>query len=120
MTPLHFEEMYQDEWTELEASLDCLLARRVRKSAPFSSVSAARVAALYRRACEHLALARARCYPAYMVDRLERLTATAQHPARIGENLADRCGRGDCEARAHSHSGKMFTVVRVGAAVATR
>jgi uncharacterized membrane protein SpoIIM required for sporulation len=77
MTPLRFEEMYQDEWTELEASLDCLLARGVRKSAPFSSVSGARVAALYRRACEHLALARARCYPAYMVDRLERLTATA-------------------------------------------
>ena len=77
MTPLRFEEMYQDEWTELEASLDCLLARGVGKSASLSSVSGARVAALYRRACEHLALARARCYPAYMVDRLERLTATA-------------------------------------------
>jgi uncharacterized membrane protein SpoIIM required for sporulation len=33
------------------------------------------MAALYRRACEHLALARARFYPAYMVDRLERMTA---------------------------------------------
>ncbi len=77
MTPLRFEEMYEGEWTELEASLDCLLARGVGKSAPRSSVSGARVAALYRRACEHLALARARCYPAYMVDRLERLTANA-------------------------------------------
>ena len=77
MTPLRFEEMYQDEWTELEASLDCLLARGVGKSAPLSSISGARVAALYRRACEHLALARARSYPAYVVDRLERLTATA-------------------------------------------
>ena len=36
-----------------------------------------RVAALYRRACEHLALARARSYPAYLLDRLDRLTADA-------------------------------------------
>jgi uncharacterized membrane protein SpoIIM required for sporulation len=35
------------------------------------------MAALYRRACEHLALARARFYPAYMVDRLERMTAVS-------------------------------------------
>jgi uncharacterized membrane protein SpoIIM required for sporulation len=40
-----------------------------------SPVSGARIAELYRRACEHLALARARFYPAYMVDRLERVTA---------------------------------------------
>jgi uncharacterized membrane protein SpoIIM required for sporulation len=40
-------------------------------------VSGARIAALYRRACEHLALARARSYPAYMIDRLERMTAEA-------------------------------------------
>jgi uncharacterized membrane protein SpoIIM required for sporulation len=39
-------------------------------------VSGARLAALYRRACEHLALARARSYPAYLVDRLERMTST--------------------------------------------
>ena len=36
-----------------------------------------RVAALYRRACEHLALARARFYPAYLVDRLEQITGDA-------------------------------------------
>jgi uncharacterized membrane protein SpoIIM required for sporulation len=40
-----------------------------------SSVSGAEIAALYRRACEHLALARARSYPTYIVDRLERITA---------------------------------------------
>jgi uncharacterized membrane protein SpoIIM required for sporulation len=77
MTPLGFEQMYQDEWTELEASLDFLLGRKADTSAPRSSVSGVRVAALYRRACENLALARARSYPAYMVDRLERLTADA-------------------------------------------
>ena len=78
MTPLRFEQMYQDEWTELEAlarSRARPQGRRVRAVA--SPVSGARVAALYRRACEHLALARARSYPAYMVDRLERLTADA-------------------------------------------
>ena len=75
MTPLRFEQTYQDDWTELEAALGCVLGRKAGKSAPRSSVSGARVAALYRRACENLALAQARCYPAYMVDRLERLTA---------------------------------------------
>jgi uncharacterized membrane protein SpoIIM required for sporulation len=77
MTPLRFEQTYQNEWTELEAALDCVLGRNTGKSAPRSSVSGIRVAALYRGACENLALARARCYPAYMVDRLERLTADA-------------------------------------------
>ena len=77
MTPLRFEQTYQDDWEELEASLNYVLGRKAGKSAPRSSVSGARVAALYRRACENLALARARSYPAYMVDRLERLTADA-------------------------------------------
>jgi uncharacterized membrane protein SpoIIM required for sporulation len=77
MTPLRFEQTYQDDWAELEASLDRVLGRKAGKSAPRSSVSGARVSALYRRTCGHLALARARSYPAYMVDRLERLTANA-------------------------------------------
>jgi uncharacterized membrane protein SpoIIM required for sporulation len=77
MTPLRFEETYRDDWAELEMSLDRVLGRKVDKSAPRSSVSGARVSALYRRACGHLALARARCYPAYLIDRLERLTANA-------------------------------------------
>ena len=77
MTPLGFEQMYQDEWTELETLLDHVLGRNVGKSSPRSMVSGARLAALYRRACEQLALARARSYPAYIVDRLERMTADA-------------------------------------------
>ena len=77
MTPLRFEETYRDEWAELEMSIDRVLGRNAGKSAPRSSVSGARISALYRRACGHLALARARCYPAYLVDRLERLTANA-------------------------------------------
>jgi uncharacterized membrane protein SpoIIM required for sporulation len=73
MTPLLFEQMYQDEWAELEALLDRVRGRTTGGPTP----SGARAAALYRRACEHLALARARSYPAYMIDRLERLTANA-------------------------------------------
>jgi uncharacterized membrane protein SpoIIM required for sporulation len=77
MTPLRFEQTYQADWTELEALLDRLLGRKAAKSVPRSSVSGVRVAALYRRGCENLALAQARCYPAFMIDRLERLTADA-------------------------------------------
>jgi uncharacterized membrane protein SpoIIM required for sporulation len=73
MTPLQFEALYQDEWTELEGLLDRVL-RRGKKDSADEEVPGARVAALYRRACEQLALARARSYPAYLVDRLERLT----------------------------------------------
>ena len=66
MTPLLFEQTYQGEWNELEEMLDRPEGRR-----------ADRLATLYRRACEHLALARARSYPAYMIDRLERATGRA-------------------------------------------
>ena len=76
MTPLRFEALYQDEWAELEAFLDRLAGRRSHPIGE-SHVTAARAAALYRRACEHLALARARSYPAYVVARLERLTDEA-------------------------------------------
>jgi uncharacterized membrane protein SpoIIM required for sporulation len=74
MTPLHFEATYEREWAELELLLDRVLARNGTR-AERAAVSGARLAALYRRACEHLALARARAYPAYIVERLERLTA---------------------------------------------
>jgi uncharacterized membrane protein SpoIIM required for sporulation len=74
MTPLSFESLYQDEWQELEALLDQVL-KRTKPSG--NAVRGERIAALYRRACEHLALARARAYPAYLLDRLERLTADA-------------------------------------------
>jgi uncharacterized membrane protein SpoIIM required for sporulation len=76
MTPLQFEALYESEWSELEALLGRVHGRK-RASAPDEEVSGARVAMLYRRACEHLALARARFYPAYVVDRLERLTSDA-------------------------------------------
>jgi uncharacterized membrane protein SpoIIM required for sporulation len=75
MTPLRFEETYQDEWAELETLLDRVLRRNGHADSAESPVSGARLASLYRRACEQLALARARAYPAYLVERLERVTA---------------------------------------------
>jgi uncharacterized membrane protein SpoIIM required for sporulation len=105
VTPLHFEQTYQDEWTELELLIERGLGRKspaAMRAAGSAGSSAARgvsgsgargagsskpralaghervrLAAIYRRACEHLALARARAYPAYIVDRLERVTADA-------------------------------------------
>ena len=77
MTPLRFEQLYAAEWTELEALLDAVLGRKTTDSVAKTPESGARLAALYRRACEHLALARARAYPAYVVTRLERLTSEA-------------------------------------------
>ena len=76
MTPLRFEALYQAEWAELDRFLD-KQACRITIGVDQAPVSAARAAALYRRACEHLALARARSYPAYIVTRLERITAEA-------------------------------------------
>jgi uncharacterized membrane protein SpoIIM required for sporulation len=76
MTPLRFEQTYQDEWAELEALLDRATGRKAGTSILQSEIPGARVASLYRRACEHLALARARSYPAYIVDRLERMATT--------------------------------------------
>jgi uncharacterized membrane protein SpoIIM required for sporulation len=76
MTPLTFEALYQAEWQELEELLDRVL-RRKKKTVDTAALRGERIAGLYRRACEHLALARARSYPAYLIDRLDRLTADA-------------------------------------------
>jgi len=77
MTPLRFESLYEGEWVELEAMLERLRGRRAPATQNTGEVSGARLATLYRRACEHLALARSRAYPAYLTDRLERVTADA-------------------------------------------
>ena len=76
MTPLHFEELYQSEWLELESQVKLILAGK-RETLEGVPIQGDRVAALYRRACEHLALARARSYPRYLLDRLEKLTSDA-------------------------------------------
>jgi uncharacterized membrane protein SpoIIM required for sporulation len=75
MTPLRFEQLYEQEWAELALQLDMLAGRRSPGSTEREPASSARTAMLYRRACEHLALARSRSYPAYLIDRLEQITA---------------------------------------------
>ena len=78
MTPLHFESTHAAAWQELELALS--VAPRARaagraKAAP--AADPARVAALYRAACEHLAVAEARAYPVWLIARLQSLTARA-------------------------------------------
>ena len=75
MTPIQFEQLYERDWDELRTLVDRVSLRTWRKSA--QPIEGERVASLYRRTCEHLALARARSYPTYLVDRLEVLTADA-------------------------------------------
>ena len=86
MTPLQFETGYGPVWDELEAALAGLDAgtrrwfKRKPKDAPAEPASppdAARLAMLYRASCEHLALARARAYPAHLTSRLDALTQRA-------------------------------------------
>ena len=77
MTPLQFEHQYQEEWSRLEQMLADVLRPKGGNYVDRNKVDGERLAALYRRACEHLALARARAYPTYLLDRLERLTSDA-------------------------------------------
>lgn len=74
MTPLQFEARYAADWQQLEEMVRLCMESR-RKSA--SAVQGDQFAAAYRRACEHLSLARDRRYPAHLVERLEHLTADA-------------------------------------------
>lgn len=69
MTPLDFEAAYAPLWAELEAVIG--VAENKRK------FDGARLATLYRRVCEHLALAQARAYPIHLTQRLETLTQSA-------------------------------------------
>jgi uncharacterized membrane protein SpoIIM required for sporulation len=77
MTPLHFENLYGPEWAELEKQVKLILDGKNRQNNDVDPIRGERVALLYRRACENLALARARAYPRYLIDRLDRLTADA-------------------------------------------
>ncbi len=79
MSPLQFENQYQAEWIELELMLAQLQGRtsKSKDKDNKSALSGDRFANLYRRACEHLALARARAYPAHIIERLDHVTADA-------------------------------------------
>ena len=69
MTPLDFEAAYAPIWAELEQVIGVAESKR--------KFDGARLATLYRRVCEHLALAQARAYPIHLTQRLEALTQNA-------------------------------------------
>ena len=85
MTPLRFETDYAPTWAELDTLLTRIEAGRQRFSVSWRKRPAAgdeapdpaRLGMLYRAACEHLALARARAYPTHLTSRLEALTQRA-------------------------------------------
>jgi len=78
MSPLQFETEYQAEWSELQSMLARLQGNTSVKSKDKPPpLSGDRLAKLYRRACEHLALARARAYPAHIIELLDQITADA-------------------------------------------
>ena len=74
MTPLEFEAAHGALWQELESELAPAAAKSSRTSRA-AAPDRARIATLYRATCEHLALAEARSYPVWLIDRLEALTA---------------------------------------------
>jgi uncharacterized membrane protein SpoIIM required for sporulation len=77
VTPLQFETLYQADWRALEEQVQACLQPPRQRVAGAAPVHGERLAALYRRGCEQLALARERAYPAHIVDRLERVTSDA-------------------------------------------
>jgi uncharacterized membrane protein SpoIIM required for sporulation len=92
MTPLQFEADYAPVWRELEDALDGMegkvarpkklatdgqVVSRTSRRTPAQATDGARMSMLYRRACEHLALAQARAYPIHLTQRLESLTHRA-------------------------------------------
>lgn len=86
MTPRLFEARNGALWQELEDALD--RAENVKRSRDRKDkrdtpsrkpppLDGARLAELYRRSCEHLALSQARAYPIHLTQRLETLTQRA-------------------------------------------
>jgi uncharacterized membrane protein SpoIIM required for sporulation len=68
MTQEDFQRHHESDWVRLQAMLDALSSRKGR-----SQVDAAEFPRLYRRVCQHLAIARERQYATYVVDRLNDL-----------------------------------------------
>jgi uncharacterized membrane protein SpoIIM required for sporulation len=82
MTPRLFEQQNAALWQELEEALDRAEKRPSDKKKDKTAgkpkpLNGARLAELYRRSCEHLALSQARAYPIHLTQRLESLTQRA-------------------------------------------
>jgi uncharacterized membrane protein SpoIIM required for sporulation len=117
MTPLQFEQSHQQEWHELQTLL-AQLHKSVRgRTADGKPIAGEQVAALYRRACEQLALARARAYPTYLTDRLEQLTADAHQliyqRAEVGLGQLQRMVAYDFPRAVRAHSNYVWIALAV-------
>ena len=75
MNPIQFEEQHRAEWAELRTLLAALRGKRRQRAAALAN--GPRIAGLYRRCCEQLALASSRDYPAHIVEPLQQLSAEA-------------------------------------------
>jgi uncharacterized membrane protein SpoIIM required for sporulation len=111
MTPIQFEQLYEHDWEELQQLLAQMHGRRYGQER--LTVHGERVAALYRRTCEHLALVRARFYPAYLVERLEQITSDAhqaiyQH-SEVGIGRLVRLFSRDFPRAVRAHAGFVWT-----------
>src|SRR6185312_6845756 len=119
MTPLQFEQRYQPEWDELQTLLRKLRRPHFswRETPDQQSSGGERIAALYRRACEQLALARARAYPAYLTERLEELTAEAHQliyqQAELGLGRLKRVVATDFPRAVRAHAAYVWIALAV-------
>ena len=94
MSPLQFEAAHAADWAELERLLDAAEGvvptptgkaqraalkneKKKKKARGKAAWDGARLAMLYRRSCEHLALAQSRAYPISITQRLEHATQRA-------------------------------------------
>ena len=120
MTPLQFETGYRALWDELDEAL--ALLESGKRSSKWSSrevpdVDPARVAALYRATCEHLALARARAYPVHLTERLEALTQRGHqavyHRRSSSASRLSRLFLVDIPQSVRAHSGYMWVATLV-------
>ncbi len=86
MKQRQFEARYQQTWDAFAGQLDALERGKAEAQA------SARFAADYRRICQHVALAEARGYSRYVVDRLQRLAMRGhqqfyRHRGHLGADL---------------------------------
>lgn len=78
MIPQHqFQQRYQDQWDQLEQLLEKIekVSRRKRASKEERLV----LPDLYRDLCQHLSIARSRCYSPNLIDHLQNLTLRTHH-----------------------------------------
>jgi uncharacterized membrane protein SpoIIM required for sporulation len=122
MTALQFEERYGDEWVELETLLNLLPDNPSQRhghgwTSDVLSRDTLRLTELYRRACGHLMLARARAYPAHLVDRLDALTAGAHqriyYRRDVGWHSARRLVQQTIPAAVRQHSSYLLVAATV-------